>query len=53
MWNYFLDPKLIFANAFVLVPQIIHYVLTPDPPIFDINFNILFSFVKYSIFYYF
>lgn len=52
MWKFFLDKWLIFGNAFILLPQIIHNMCHPTSPDFDTNYAIYFTGFKYLIFYY-
>lgn len=50
MWKYFLNPYLILANGFILLPQIIHNIVYPSNAEFDINYLVFFSSIKYLIF---
>ena len=52
MWRYFVSVYLVLLNSFVLVPQIIHNIRSAEPPSFNKYFLILFSSLKYLIFFY-
>ena len=52
MWRFFLDQWLIFGNALILLPQIVHNMCHPTSPDFDPNYIVYFAGLKYLVFYY-
>ena len=52
MWRYFLNINLVLLNSFVLVPQILHHIQSPEPPTFNKSFLVMFTALKYLIFMY-
>lgn len=52
MWRFFLDKWLIFGNALILLPQVVHNMCHPTSPDFDTNYVVYFAGLKYLIFYY-
>ena len=53
MWKYFLHRYFVLLNSLILLPQIYHNFVKPTIVSFDKNFFILFSAIKYLIFFYF
>lgn len=52
MWKFLLHKWLIFGNALILLPQVIHNMIHPTSPDFDSNYIINFAAFKFLIFYY-